>query len=343
MIILIVNAIRNRILIIVMSLSLLATLGASEAPQTLTLSHKTYLPLTVNANAFFYATSRYMSTTSTTTLQNLGCAQGRATPSGATALVILDFGQPAYLAQTGAYGAWIFGTYAFRSLNDITLASEAFLNSFYLCSPAGAYLRLVVGTVNYGSDVTSGHGAAWAAMINNIAAWIVEPPSIASKVTVRGGNDMEPSFGAPSVTRAWVDGYTSVYTGTSYLYNYGSCDGCPYKACTGCTPNNGWTLDDVWYVSWGAKPAWPVPEIYLTNGVHADQWYRMSLYSYTQHGQAFDFKGSLTQWQACQTNGPCPYLDNTPVAGWTQLYSAVNADSRTRQNLGLASDISWGN
>jgi len=333
-------------------LSMAATLGAARNPLNPAVTRYAYIPAVSNTNiqtfganntAFTFGASRYMSTTNINTLKNLGCAQGKATPAATSTLVILDFGQPAYDAPTLSYGVYIFGSYAFRSVSDIAAASEAYLNQFYLCSPAGAYLYLVVGTVNYGSGVTREHGAAWSTMINNIAAWIVDPPSIASKVTILGGNDMEPSFGGRAQTRAWVDGYTSVFTNTSYLYNYGSCDGCPYSSCPSCTPNNYWSIEDVWYVSWGALPAYPVPEIYLTNGVHADQWYRMSLYGYTNHGQAFAFKGTLTQWQACQTNGPCQYLDNTPNAGWSQLYTKINNDLRTQKTLGPGSDITWSN
>jgi hypothetical protein len=335
------NAKHNRILTLILCLLMLSTLGAASNPLDPELPHYAYIPAVTNNTVFSYGVSRYMSTTNVNTLNNLGCAQGRATPAGASMLVILDFGQPAYDASTNTYGTYIFGTYDFRSVNQIAVASESYLNSFYLCSPPGAYLYLGVGTVNYGSGVTSGHGAAWARMINDIAAWIVDSPSIASKVTVRGANDMEPGFGTAFVTRAWVDGYTSGYTGTSYLYNYGSCDGCPFGNYGAGMPKD-WTVEQLYYVTWGAPPSWPVPEIYAANGVHAEQWYRMSLYAKNIHGQAMEFKGSLTQWQACQERG-CNYTNNTPLSGWQQLNNTVDADSLTRQKDGLATDITWGN
>jgi hypothetical protein len=58
-------------------------------------------------------------------------------------------------------------------------------------------------------------------------------------------------------------------------------------------PNN-WTQEDIWYVSWGADPAFPLPEIYATDGVNAWQWQQMSLYSYLNHNSiAMYFVGSV--------------------------------------------------
>jgi hypothetical protein len=159
-----------------------------------------------------------------------------------------------------------------------------------------------------------------------------------------GANDMEPGWDSPSETRAWVNGFFSS-TPVVALYNYGSCDSCPYFNCLSCTPPNGWSLDDIWYISWGATGAYPLPEIYLSSGANADQWYRMGVYAYTNHGSSMNFSGVFTQWQACQDVGPnaCPYTGNTPATGWTQLYNALNGDSRTKQPLDWSTDISWQN
>lgn len=307
-----------------------------------------YLPNVNGQYTFSYGISRYMSTVNVATLQGLGCQEGQRTASGATALVILDFGQPIYDGSTGRYGSWIFNG-SFASTGDIAAAAEGYLNSFYLCSPPGAMLRLVIGTSNYRGQTDfvgdwTAHGAAWAQMINSISAWITAPPSIASKVSVRGGNDFEPwnSYSTPALARNWIDGYTSAYTGTSYVYNYGACSGCPYFDYPNMTPGNGWTLEDIWYVSYGAKPAWPVPEIYWSYGAHADQWYRMSLYGYNNHGTPMYFIGSLTQWQACQDVG-CSFSNNTPQGGWNQLFSALNSNTITAQKTGWATDITWKN
>ncbi|MCL4505819.1 MAG: hypothetical protein M1140_07335 [Chloroflexi bacterium] len=332
-----------RLLSVLICTATLLSTGAATGPNTPSTTYYAYVPAVLNNYPFYYGTSRYMSTTNVGTLQNLGCQEGQKAVSGATTLVILDFGQPIYDSATGRYGSWIFNG-SFRSTGDIEAAAEGYLNSYYLCSPQGAFLRLVIGTSNFrgGTDYVqdwTAHGAAWAQMINNITAWISAPPSIASKVSVRGGNDFEQwnQYATPTLARNWINGYTATYTGTSYVYNYGACSGCAFTGHLDWTPSYGWSYEDIWYVSYGARPAWPVPEIYLTNGINADQWYRMSLYGYTNHGQAMNFIGSLTQWQACQTNGPCNTVDNTPQAGWSQLFAGSTAiRARSRRPAGPA-------
>lgn len=120
-------------------------------------------------------------------------------------------------------------------------------------------------------------------------------------------------------------------------YDWGDAGGCPpYGSC-----NNGWTQGDVWYISWGASPSWPLPLIYNTVGANADQWYNLSLYSYLNHGGRMDIRGSGTEYQACQQRDYCSGIDNTPAQGWTQLWTALNNDSRTAQSLRWSTDVKW--
>ncbi|MDE3090701.1 MAG: hypothetical protein KGJ80_15105, partial [Chloroflexota bacterium] len=194
-----------------------------------------------------------------------------------------------------------------------------------------------------GGNVSTAHGQAWAQMVRDVNAWITAS-GYNSKLLAAGANDMEPSWNSPTDTRAWVDGYFSSAPYVA-LYNFGSCDSCPFSSCPSCTLPNGWTQEDIWYVSWGAGAAYPLPEIYLTSGANADQWYRIGVYAYTKHGSSMNFQGSFTQWQACQDVGPgaCPNTDNTPSAGWTQLYNSLNSDTRTVQPLNYSTDITWKN
>jgi len=147
-----------------------------------------------------------------------------------------------------------------------------------------------------------------------------------------GGSDMEASWNSVSATRAWTDGYNSA---DNWRYvNYGSADGCPTSGSGSC--NNGWSQGDVRYVSYGSPPAWPMPEIYRTDGVHASQWdniQEVAGYMY--------FLGSLTQWQACFDVGGCdPSTWNSPGAGWQQLWDRVRDD---QARLEHSTDITWGN
>jgi hypothetical protein len=103
-----------------------------------------------------------------------------------------------------------------------------------------------------------------------------------------------------------------------------------------------WYTDDIWFVAWGGSTIyhWPLPDIYDHYGTLAGEWYTLSKYGYTYHSSTMVFKGSLTQWSACQTN-PCGNLDATPIEGWDRLFNTVNKDPITRQNPGAASDITY--
>jgi hypothetical protein len=302
--------------------------------QTEPLSQTTiYLPLVFNNYTTLppsATTSRYMATTNTAILYNEGCSEGTANQNG---VIVLDFGQP--WVQSATYGVLLFNGQGFRTTTQVKEAAIAFLSGYWDCSSAEANLTLGIGTNNYGAYTTQGSGQAWAQMVNAVDAWIKTPPTYESKLAVAGANDIE-TWNTVTASRAWVIGYDSV--NNRPYYNYGSCDGCPYKNHPEWNPNNNWTKEDFWYVSWGAEPAWPLPEIYNTLGTHAYQWQYLSLYAYTNHGMAMKILGAFTQWQACQGRS-CNGIDNTPTAGWSQLSNALNSDSRTAQWVQWSTDI----
>ena len=154
--------------------------------------------------------------------------------------------------------------------------------------------------------------------------------------TIASAMDIEATYNYPADTRAWLDGFKSISNGR--FYNFGSCDNC--GSCeVGCPPNmpNGWTYEDIWYVSWGALPAYPLPEIYTTNGLNSNQWYVIDLYSVSSHGNPMNITGVFTQFQAC--SAPCN--TNTPSQGWNWLFGVLNTDSRTRQELYWSTDITY--
>lgn len=145
-------------------------------------------------------------------------------------------------------------------------------------------------------------------------------------------------FQYPGPTRSWAQGYGSTFVYPSFYFNFGSCDGCPITPCPTCVLTQTWTIADVWYVSISGA-AYPLPEIY--NATNATQWYQMSLYSFTNHNYPLFFKGALTDYGACQQRGGCAGSDNTPSAGYSELYSAINADPKTAQSLPWSTDIQW--
>jgi hypothetical protein len=102
-------------------------------------------------------------------------------------------------------------------------------------------------------------------------------------------------------------------------------------------------MEDVWWVAWGSRSAWPLPEIYTNSGSQAQQWYELSLYSYRRHGRPMTVAGVLSQRRACRqsTTDPCTGINNTPSRAWSQLWGLLNRDRRTAQTIRWATDIGY--
>lgn len=282
-------------------------------------------------------TSRYMQTVDPATLYNLGCAQ-----TNQSGLLILDFGRPRYNGTE--YGASLFQRNGFTPISAIESAVRAFLNGYYDC-PGKGFMAVAVGTSNDGSNTTFEHGRAWGQMIARLNAYISTPPSYADRLAVIGASDIEIGYNTPANSRAWVDGYAS--TSPVNYFNYGDAAGCPATGTGPC--DQGWTQEDVWYVSWGnsASPL-PVPQIYRTDGAQAWQWTALAVYGNTVHGTEKFIPAALTQWQACRDPGKkCDAsLKNTPVQAWYQLMNGLHgaaSDPTTVQNVLYSSDITWQN
>lgn len=312
-----------------------------------TTTYKAYLPLILKSPPPPppWTTSRYIGTTDWNTFYNEGCNQALRGESG---IVVLDFGNPSYYDDTNGirhYGAILpGGSRPFVSVDSIWGLTAEFLQGYTSasCNPTGKHIYLAVGTTNYGTQVTREHGIAWAQLVENIHQTIIYPPSLESMVTAAGAINAELQWNSATTTRAWVDGYKD--TTNKPYYNFGNCPGCNYP--TGA-PGNGWTWNDVWYISYGVVPAYPLPLIYAKSGTNANQWYTMPLYTYNTYSYPMRLQGAFTQWQACQGNTPkaieCrnQQLDNTPSDGWTQLYNRLNSDSRTAQDLLWSTDVTW--
>jgi hypothetical protein len=296
-------------------------------------------------SAPFATVSRYMSTLNTTTLYNEGCAQGTAAQQTFVAqnlVVVLDFGGPVAFGN-GVYGAKLFnGTTATTS--TIRDAVEWYAIGFHVCSAIdnSDHLRLAIGTNNStGAAVGNAAGAAWGQMINDLNIWASVNPE-GQTVSFAGANDIEPGFGDPIPARAWVTGFD---TATNWsMYNYGSADGCssiqiPGSDC-GTTAHPTWSAEDIYYVSWGAQPCEPLPEVYLYpppgNALQAKQWYWLSKYSIANHGSRFVFAGSMTEHASDSTT-------NTAVQGWSELYNQVNSDTTTAGSVKWSTDVTHAN
>lgn len=313
------------------------------------------------------ALSYYVQEESPASMWALGCAVGQHdqnTPGKQDNLVILNFGQP--WVENGVYGAGSFTPYwHFISLADMETAVRNYLLAYYNCSGSDNESQMMVGigTNNYGSmnmgssstvrrDTMYSFGQRWADMVNNLTIWAAQN-GYSGQVSTAGAMDIEwggGSWNTPAVTRAWVDGFNANDRGVYIYFNFGACSGCPSSYNASTTPTwvhsaQGWTINDVWYVSWGVAPSYAVPEIYLNSGVNARQWQTLSEYAARHKGGRIDYSGPMTQYQACvqrSDDSTCPQMDNTPEQGWQQLYDALNASPLTAQPLlRWVTDIAW--
>jgi hypothetical protein len=281
------------------------------------------------------AFSQYLKTARTTTLDRLGCAEGRrlARSTQETAIVILTFGSP--MRRHGHSGASLFRG-RFASTKQIGRAARAYGAGYVRCSRAkGPRLHVAIGTSNYGNGVTFHHGADWAGMVNRANDWALDQ-QIRGTVEFAGANDIELGWNGPGPSRAWVRGYDSKAQWP--FYDFGDAAGCPPRGnCIGA-----WTQEDLWFVAWGARSAWPLPQIYTPTRTMAQEWYRLSLYSYQHHGMRMTLAGALSQHAACrQSSDPCRGMNNSPSKAWHQLSSLLDSDRRTAQQLRWLSDFRW--
>ena len=255
--------------------------------------------------------SFYVRTTNTNTLYNLGCNQGHFDQNNGNinSEVVLDFGGQA--SNNG--GTYLTGSNAYVSYGTIESLAEQFALGYYVCtgSDTTSLLKLNLGTNNSAYYVNSTGGSSWSGVVNTVANW-AGGNGVSSQVLVGGANDMEPSWNTQGNTIAWMNGYTN--NGGRYFVNYGSTDGCPQSSHNNGGCNNGWNQYGVWYVSWGAAPAWPLPEIYYQS--QTNQWVQIDLYG-TQYQTTMTFVGPFDEYDL--NTGTF-----TSSGAWNSLWNGLN-------------------
>ena len=311
-----------------------------------------FLPLIINNSQPATSTSYYLTTVDNHFLHDLGCELGtrdHGLPGKQDSGVVLNFSFPVCF-DDGHFGADLYG-YGPVSTSGIETAVKSFAAGYYTCTGSDNSSNLVVG-VGTNNKPTScrtqsqaaAHGTAWAQLVTRINNWAVNE-GIFHQVQAYGASDIELGWNTPTWSRAWIDGFNQ--PGNNYLLHFGDAAGCPYEGNThwSCGTANypEWTMEDVWYVAWGAPPSLPLPLIYLTNGVHAKQWAYLSQYSVIQHGHPMEFTGVFTQSQFCdQFNWEiCQRANNTPEQAYEQLTTELNKHPSTAQILRWKTDIRW--
>lgn len=332
------------------------SLDGQKVAASVTTTHKQYLPLVLKdyKSPPAASTSRYMGYNNNepynlnwNKVENLGCSQGQAIVSGQDIVVVLSFGMPSRDDQ-GHYGAKIYDSPYYNHVYTSTISywSKAYLHGFWECSPTNAHLSLALGVTNEGPDVGMEHGKQWAKMVNDVAGYITAM-YYSSKESVFGAINNELDWNGPTVSLDWATGYGSA--GTREYLNFGNCAGCPTEAHPGWDPNGDWTREDVYLMADGKFLAEPLPLIYAVDGVNAEQWYFLSVYSFIYHEYPLSIHGSFTQWDACQDRPADCYIgtsnatDNRPEEGWLQLWRELVKDPRTVRPLDWSTDISWKN
>ncbi|PKO09036.1 MAG: hypothetical protein CVU40_12570 [Chloroflexi bacterium HGW-Chloroflexi-2] len=316
----------------------------------------------------YYGVSRYMNTIDPVKSYVYGCQAGSTDKQLAgkqDKIIILAYGQP--WGQNGEYGVWYYsGTFASTAV--IAESAKQFAYGYWVCtgSDTESTIELVIGTSNFAkydkgkctegswfcnTTVAYEHGKRWALMVKDVSNWVVKN-GISGQVSIAGGNDIEFLWNTPAITKAWIQGYDAFDENRYKLYNFGSCDACPYVGSTWHPPANNWTMSDAYYVAWGAAPVWPIPEIYLTTGKNAKEWAYLSYWGTINNRSKIQFQGTLTQWQACLQRGGCVVYDqygnvlygsnNTPEEGWLQLINEINRWTSTAQStIRWQTDIRW--
>ena len=242
---------------------------------------------------------------------------------------MLSFGAQRASGSTG------FGTAI--SPSQIVATASAWATGLAECGK-GPW-EVSIGTSNSGS-VTAHNGymggIAWAKIV--AAAQAESDP----RTIISGSVDLEPGWGPPGQARAWVDGY--VRTTNARLWNFGSADGCPQTVGTDLTCNNGWTIDDVLWVSAHAGPnIYAMPQIHTKSGAMSRQWAVLSARALKMK-MPMRLAGLTVQTAACsQIRGGCPTTGISAWDGWTQLRKALDAIPSTAGTpLGAPMDIRWG-
>lgn len=231
-------------------------------------------------------TSFYVMTTNAASFYTWGYNQGYADHANGNvnSEVILDFGGQSYDGSGTIKPKTMNVYYSWATVETI---AEQFGEGYYYGtgSDLTSVLLLDVGTNNSAYHVDSAGGATFAGHVQNVSNWMASN-GFSSQVFVEGANDMEPGYDTYPPTAAWISGWAGAVS--LYVVNFGSADGCPQTTHSNGICNNGWTQDNVWYLSWGAPPSYATPEIYIQS--QANQWGQIRYWKYML------FRGPLDEY-----------------------------------------------
>lgn len=300
-------------------------------------------------------TALYIDVVNQTTLYNLGCNAGDRVDSGAdpkSGEVILAYGSPVQINST-TYGAGLFSQPS-AGTTQIRTATQQYAQGWYDClsaankSDSTVLLKVAIGVTNeypsgWSNTTVSNHGNAWAQMVDGANGW--RTPALAAKLAFRGGADIELGWSSPVKARAWVDGYNA-HSSSWFYANFGGAAGCQWfsngdEFSCGTTGQPSWTSADVYYISEEVPTAIPLPQIYRTDGISAEQWVLISQWGVDHGKPKLFFDGPLSQNGACGQVGGCSGTNNTATQAWNQMVNKMDARPQTVWDMKFSVDIKW--
>jgi len=249
--------------------------------------------------------SFYMFTPNSSQAYTLGYNQGKFDAGFNPVVdseVVLDFGGPSGPGD---------GTLNYSAIES---ASEQFALGYYVGTGADSTSVVTLGLgTNNSADVTYNDGVTWAHTVKAVANWV---SANAGQAVIVGANDIEPGWSSFSAAKSWVQGF--IAGGGSFYLNFGSADGCPQYSTGNGGCANGWNQDDVYYVSWGAAPAFATPEIYYD--FMPRQWSMISLYGKQKYSSPIYFQGPWDEYDRDMST-------LTQQQAWNDLWTDLNNNS----------------
>jgi hypothetical protein len=266
--------------------------------------------------------SLYITSASTSDMDTRGCSAGQYDDNHGhiDRATILDFGGQ---YSDGSGTEPVLGPSKLTN-SQIKAMAEAYAQGYYACGASGSRLYVAVGTNSSAGDVSYGGGQDWGRVVAAISHWVINA-NMGGRVLVYGANDIETGskFSGPNPAKAWADGYSSI-SDAGFYYDFGDAGGCPLTTHDNGPCNNNWRQYGVWYVSWGASAALPMPEIYFSSMAH--EWTQISWYGYAKQGGRLNIQGPLSE----------NALDSstlTATQAWNDLWTDLNAHTATAQSL----------
>jgi hypothetical protein len=318
-----------------MRAGVVVVLGTVLAVST-SVTHGLTLPLPATANSqppsFL---SDYVTSLNYSNWNSYGCDQAETTTGVSSSSVILDFGTP--WDQSGEYGTKLrvsntFARWDSGGASGIRFLVANFLTGYWNCHTGStAPLFLIIGVNNVYSNINTSTytNASWMGeVVGAIDSWLHGQGWSPFEVAY-AGSDTETEYASYSPYTLDYLSKVAATDASNPIYDFGDAGGCSsssYSAngpCNGCNGCAKWVQSQVLEISWAETWAFPLPEIYNQAGAQAGQWYEIDQGSKGAGDGSIAFNGELTQHAACAQYPPCNGTDNTPGAGWSQLYGRV--------------------